>query len=735
MANLTAGFTDDSALGAVERAGQSYNVDGANVSDPVTGTVFGSINFEAVEQVDVNMFGAMAEYGAFTGASLNMVTKSGGNEFSGEVNYFAQRVDWVSDNTTNYEQLSQPTAADINDYNFVLGGPIMRDKIWFLANYKHENSITKRGTLDGPIDQEETPRQTYGKVTARWDDRNLTTAAWTRFERGRSHRVAYGSWATNHEDGLWQQVTESDNYLMTHSFVLTDDIIIEGKLVRFFGNFDLWPRVEGPTLYNYDTREYDHSLSRTDLYERNRDDFLATVSYYNDDLNGTHSFKIGFNFEDSYGFRFYSHKLRQYIRNGDWYRWLDYGEYEGGTVIQRYAAFIQDSWAVNDNLTLNLGFRWDRTQLRADRADHGGLANGQDPFLTFNDPALRLGFAYDLFGDGKTVLKGFYGRYYEAVVNGNTEPMITNTPQTLDYRWDGSEWILYYASGGSQPGQYEIDPDIANQYTEGFTVSVDRELTPVIGASASFIYKWDDNILGAVYPNETWDEVQVDDQYYTGVIYDNLSEGSPEYYTNPTTDDKGVLIEPQRKYWALRLELKKRMSDNYSFRASYVYSRSTGIASNGSYGVIQGFNTWSDPNSYINDDNDARQPRDIPHDLKLMVTWNAPLDLLVSPILTYRSGRPYVPFVELGNDNITIPIYRNDGKDRYDNQLNLDLRIDKYFVFKDRYRIGVVFDIFNVFNDDAATGHVTHAITSSRYEEVSSIVGPRFYQVGVRLLF
>jgi hypothetical protein len=118
-----------------------------------------------------------------------------------------------------------------------------------------------------------------------------------------------------------------------------------------------------------------------------------------------------------------------------------------------------------------------------------------------------------------------------------------------------------------------------------------------------------------------------------------------------------------------------------------------------------------------------------------MVTWSAPFDLMVSPVLTYRSGRPYTPFVELGNDNISIPIYHPDGKDRYDNQLNLDLRVDKFFMFKDRYRIGVVLDIFNVFNDDAATSHITHAITSSRFEEVSGIVGPRFYQIGVRLLF
>jgi len=739
MPNIVAGFNDNSALGAVEQASQTYSTDGINVSDPSTKTIFSSINMEAVEQMDVAMFGAPAEYGSFTGAALNVVTKSGGNEFHGEVNYFMQSVDWVSDNTADYEQygISAPTASKLTDPNFAVGGPVLQDRIWFFFNFNYQKWETERELIDDVVTQVENPKRSFLKFSARWDDRNITYFSWIYYKRDRSHRVAYGSWRTNNEDSLWQQVSQSDTFLIQHSYVITENLILEGRWGGFRGGFDLWPRVEGPMIRDYDTGNHlARSLSRSDLYNRPRDEYLVTLAYFNDDLHGTHSFKFGVNYERHMGNRFYTHTENIYYRNGQPYRWYDYGEYEGGRVRKRIAGFVQDSWSLSSRLTLNLGFRIDRWWAEADDPTLGGLA-GSDTFMHMTDPAYRLGFAYDLFGDGSTVLRGFFGRYYEGVVSGNIEPMVTSVPPSRQYRWDGSAWYLYSQYGGSQPGEYEIDPNVSNQYTEGIMLGLERELMPNLAGALTFIYKWDNNQLGVIFPNATWNQYQANfsnaNGSYNGIYYDDIQFGIPEYYTNPKKGDHGITEDLFRHYWALAFELTKRMSDNWSMYANYTFSRNNGTVYNTSYGVIQGFDTWNNPNDWINAV--GRLGMERPHVFKFSGTYIAPFEIYISPIITYMSGRCYGLYYRPGGSDTDLLIKPVDGTDRYDYQLDVDLRLEKSFSFMDRFRVGVIFDVFNLFNDDAVTGHSNHRINSSTFERPTSIVRSRYYQLGFRFLF
>ena len=567
MPNLSAGFTNDSAMGGIQRSGNALNMDGAIIHDPTTKTVFASVNMEAIEQVDVAMFGSNAEYHSFTGASLNMITKSGGNEFSGEANYFFQSTEWVSDNTERHadDGVTLPTASRLSDPNFSLGGPIIKDRIWFFGNFNYQKEETQREILTGFITQVEDPKRLFLKLSSRWDERNISYFSYTWYERDRSHRTSTGTWRQNIENSLYQQVSDGNTYLLQHSFVLTDDIIIEGRWSSFDGGFDLTPRVDGPMLRDYPSGNMlpDSKLGKTDKTDRPRDTFLGTMNYYNDQLSGSHSMKFGLEYENNKSNREFDHRRYFRIRNGVNYRWYDYGAYSGGRVVERIGGFAQDSWSVNDKLTLNLGFRYDSWWSSANDPEDGGLA-GADTFRKMKDPAYRLGFAYDLFGDGKTIMRGFVGRYYEGLVSGNINPMITSVPPTTQYRWNGSEWYVYSVSGGSQPGAYYLDPDTENQYTEGIMVGVERELNQNMSGSFTFVYKHDKNQIGEVYPNGTWEEgtASFSNQYgsYNGVYYYDYRTANPETYTNPHKGDHGVLEEPFRKYWGYIFDFKKRMS-------------------------------------------------------------------------------------------------------------------------------------------------------------------------------
>jgi hypothetical protein len=291
---------------------------------------------------------------------------------------------------------------------------------------------------------------------------------------------------------------------------------------------------------------------------------------------------------------------------------------------------------------------------------------------------------------------------------------------------------LWNISGGT--GNTLIEDDMNNMYSEGITVGIDRELMPNLAGSVTFIYRKDNNIIGMLDLDATWDQATAnfsnENGSYNGVYYPNYNGGAREQISSVEEGDIGVLAEPYRDYMGIMFALNKRMSDNWSLRANYTYSVNEGTLGQG-YGVIQGFGTYSDPNGWINSDGKAGLDR--PHQLKISGTYIAPFDIFISPVFTYYSGTPWTKSVTLGDTNVWIE--PRDGDNRHDDQMNLDLRVEKAFIFQEKYRLGFMFDVFNAFNDDAITGYRSYDITSSNYLVESGVVGARFYQVGVRLIF
>ena len=742
LPNLSAGFTDNSGLGGVQSDGNSFNIDGVDVTDRWTAYLGTSMNIEAVEQVDVALFGAQAEYSGFTGAALNVVTKSGGNDFHGEVNYFMQRVGWVSDNTGNYTQygITAPTASRLDNPNFALGGPILRDKVWFFTNFNFTKSATERQLIDETITQTLDPKRFFLKLSGQWDKRNITYFSFQWYKHFNSHRRYNGGWRSNYESSLWEQPMNYKTYQLQHTYILSDDFVLEGRYYKQNYHYENKPKLPNgqnlPCLWDnaWGVMLPGSSAMRWDIADRPLNSLLVTLNYFNDNLGGSHSMK--------YGFDWYSAATPRYMSLTNWQdTWMgepwwkyDMGVRDGGTTIKNYAFFVQDSWSMTDKLTLNLGVRYDRTSLSPYDASNSPSGT-TDSFATMGQPAYRLGFAYDLFGDGKTVIRGFAGRYYEGVQTGNTESLSIKMPPGKAYMWVDNEWVLQYMFGGST-GLFSISDDFTNQYTEGFSFGVDRELMENIAASFTFVYKKDSNIIGLISPAATWvmDQTSFSNENgsYNGSFYNNYNPGDYQLYTNPKKGNPGILEDPFRKYWGLLFEFNKRMSENWSLKANYTYSRNTANWEQWS-GAFWGGNDVSNPNRYINSGGRAYLER--PHVLKLSGTYIVPFDIFISPVVTYYSGTPYGLYYRPTSTSGSLLIKEIDGTDRYDSRFNVDLRLEKSFTFADRLRAGIIFDAFNLFNDDAVTGYNSTLITSSNFLIPSSIVDARFYQLGFRLTF
>ncbi|NLH77888.1 MAG: carboxypeptidase regulatory-like domain-containing protein, partial [Acidobacteria bacterium] len=153
IVNLAPGVTDNVAYGASQNTGIAYSMDGVNVADPEAGSAWVFSDHNVIEEAKVMGIGLPAEYGNFTGVIFNLVTKSGGNQFSGhfEFNFQGYRADskfWQATNNQDYlddfPSLTSPSAK-LMDINAHVGGPIVKDKLWFYGGgqfYRTQNRPT-----------------------------------------------------------------------------------------------------------------------------------------------------------------------------------------------------------------------------------------------------------------------------------------------------------------------------------------------------------------------------------------------------------------------------------------------------------------------------------------------------------------------------------------------------------------------------------------------------------------
>ncbi len=153
IVNLAPGVNDNVAYGASQNTGIAYTMDGVNVADPEGGSAWVFSDYNIIEEAKVMGIGLPAEYGNFTGVIFNLVTKSGGNEFSGhfEFNFQGYQADskfWQANNNAAYlddfPALTSPSSK-LMDINGHIGGPIVKDKLWFYVGgqfYRTQNRPT-----------------------------------------------------------------------------------------------------------------------------------------------------------------------------------------------------------------------------------------------------------------------------------------------------------------------------------------------------------------------------------------------------------------------------------------------------------------------------------------------------------------------------------------------------------------------------------------------------------------
>jgi hypothetical protein len=733
LLNYLPGINSGSAFGGNEDYGSALLLDGVDTRDPDAGSAWTFFNFDLVDEVQVGGVGAPAEYGAYTGAIVNTITKSGGNRFTGLFDAYWTRNSFSSDNVSAADKEANPALADpavINkrlDLTAQLGGPIIQDKLFFYFSTQRYQQIDNPS---GPRTRhtEVSPR-VNGKLT--WqptsNDNVSFNFQWDYYNQ--TGRSTIGTTIDTDQQTLQQDSPEAV-WGVQWRHLFGPSTFSEIKYTGWWGYYYLDPVSSIPVDFDGTTSAYSGGGAWYYLADRGRNQVNASISHYAEAF-GKHDLKFGLEVERSkvrsqygYGNGFYYYDYTAYYPARQYLTYSYSYDIEGRN--QRESLYAQDAWNPTERLTINAGVRVDFDRGRSPVLD-------KKVYSTTNW-APRIGFAYDLTGDGKTVLKGHYGQYYDGIYFFQYSAGVPGIEDSVGYFYDpagdvcGPLGNCFTEFTRSPTPIATIDPDIKHPRVDEWTAGIERELAPDVRLSVTGIWRQDKNIQGAVYPDARWTRTTLTsadtgaDATLNGIpvtAYQWVNQDESENNYLITNVDGFQYLAPdgsvlatanaERKYKGVMFVLDKRFSNRWQGRVSYVWSKSEGVIDNlnaDTYGGAAWAPFWQTPTlSTVN--TFGRTTNDRTHELKVYATWQVPkIDVGLNAYYRFLSGRTYAPYQRFSSSDINYP--RSGGRAPYlvprgsrrlDSESYLDLRLEKIFpVGEGTDRLSIYADVQNLFN-------------------------------------
>ncbi len=719
-----------SAFGS-ERKSNAYYINGIDISAPSTGAAWPWPMPDIIEELEVTGIGAPAEYGNFEGAVINVVSKSGSNNFHGAVKYFMQTDSLTAINTPKEKW---PFHRDHwHDAVFVLGGPIIKDKLWFFGSIQHQVDSSS-GTGADPAYPVE-----Y-KMAPTWDFK-------LDYQLGKKDKLSlfahfehYESPATTTEFTPIETVSFEKAPAIAPTLewlhMVNDNTYFEVKYGGFY-TYLKWDPVKGnmTTPGHVDWGTGYASVNATYFYhwKTNRTQVNANISHYAQDfLNGHHEFKAGVQF--SHG---YSDYINGYIGGVAYYDWMNepYVAYfrtpsHFGGMADQLGFFVDDSWQVSDRLTANLGLRFDYNhasipdfnELDKFEKPTGKKVPGIPDVANWKQISPRIGINYQLTADRKTLLRLSFGRYTKGLVLGD---VTAATPAqgilyVYGYNFDTNAYdqFIYDYNPLTDIG---IDKKLKAPYTYQFSAALEREVFQDFSLSATFIYKINKNRIDRVNTAAQYEQIPfVDPSTGNTIMVYNQLEPLDNFYliTNPGDEIT---------YKGLMLVANKRFSHNFQLYGSFTWSKA--------WWKPKGFR---DKNELINSEGPLRilEARDRRWMFKMGGVYMAPLGIILGTNIIYQQGSPWERTVLVPGLNQGPKFIRPEarGSRRTPNQLYFDVKVEKAFKIK-KYSLEFSCDIINVFNKDTNLDYASTLIESPSWMIPTNIIMPRRAMLGVKFIF
>jgi hypothetical protein len=732
----------------------AFQYDGLDVSAPSFGGPFDWPNFDMMQEMQVKSVGASAEYAGFQGGVINLVLKSGSNQFKGSGSFYGIW-DSLQGNNTPWEEFPRRTDHRL-DYNYSFGGPIVKDKLWFQYIAEHIRWERSDG-LGVPPDAMDKTRiwRPFIKVDARPTNKDSFSVHyndcrdWWGYGAGTLVPPSTASVEIGIDPVItaqWSHIFNSTTLLDVKGggvYINKDYVPQQGDL-RTPGHRDVLTSVQSVN------RPYANVKDR-----ENRQNINATLSHTATDfIKGTHEFKFGvqltpWNTSTIRGG--YASGKSYYDLAGSPYYILTQEPYAQGGTIKMYGVFVQDDWTFN-RATVNLGLRYDRAdgsvpsldQLDSTLTPTGKSFPGVPNVFTFNNVSPRLGVAIKLDESARTVLKGHWGRYYSKMIAPQFQG-ISPGNSTYDYFFfndaTGKYDIPYYSI--DPKANYGVDPNLTNQWVDQYFVGLERQLQPNFGINVSFLAKKESNFIRVKDVGATYAEIPFEDtttgRPETLSVFNRIAGESLYQVTNRNDLDQD--------YKSFTIEANKRLSSRWQLQASYTWQRNLifarGTVNSQGFGFLSQRAYGYDPNDLINAY--GRSAVDSTNAVRLSGTWQAPFGIHVGATYFGDSGRPYGRIIRVPasvlNQGSRLVLTEKRGTEEMPALHNVKMRIDKAFPFaRQGMRLRLSLDVQNLFNLDTPNDIQNNSSVENYYTGVGhvgvlNVVSPRQAQVGIRFEF
>jgi Carboxypeptidase regulatory-like domain/TonB dependent receptor len=765
----------------------NITVDGGDNKDNAVGGILQNFSMEGIQEFALSTQRFSAANGRSGGALLSVVSKSGTNELHGSIFGFF-RDDKLNANApallAKANPLLFPNSSDAvkppfsrQQFGGSIGGPIKKDKAFFFGTVEHTR---ERGNsiVPGSDQADIALLEPFGYQAVRFLPQPYNDTVYTikgDFKLNSKHTLVT-RFAGQNNNGLNDQagflvvrtdLSGGNKTLNTlYSFLANETWVVNTRTVNQF-------------IYQYSTFD-NQILATTNLpllvfpngisVGRNGNVPQETIQkkhQFRDDLTynrGNHGFKFGGDFvwEPTLGGIFAFNSAPEYDFNFDIRDILtdpaDFpqGLNTPGTVAdillsggdpsfnlrdgaKQFAWYVQDDWKVTPRFTLNIGVRYDvdlgffdsghQANNRALRAlqiigsPYGRVAQDDK-----NNYSPRIGFAWDLKGNAKSVLRGGYGIYYDqsflnvplfAIQQANPEIYATFLNDADGLSLSSPPPTVPRPLVNPLPGTRGriIDPNFESPYTQQWNMGYAQELGKNMALEFDYVH-----ILGL--------------HEFTGLDI-NPKIGPLINAQRTTTSSLPRVLSPlfaahaaeliaafgtatpfaritaaqsvgRSRYDAFTVSFRRRYANKFQLNAHYTYSKARawfGLAGDFGNQPQNVFNEWDPTENFGPTDADER------HRFVFSGIFDLKWGFQLAPIFQAASPRPYSVFPSCGcdinRDGVTVDRDSRDGNDQHhlppntlrgDNFSQLNVRVSKFFNFGEQKKLGLFFEAFNVFN-------------------------------------
>ena len=638
-----------------------FLVDGQNDNDSRRGGSQGTqarVSLDSMAEYQVQTHTYAAEYGGSTGVVVNSVTKSGSNKLSGRVFEYYQSDKLQATNYFLKLAGDENPESGSNVYGGSLGGPIVPNKLFYFFNYEGTRaneaanlsfpaaaaplavSYSTTTAFHGP--------NTFARFDYHMNDNNQISFRWTReaiiterdsieddlaildaarHENDSGDQVFSGSWTSvvnNHTTNELKVGHVRENLLQGPSSLFDDN----WSFIGFAGvdPFNVGAQNNHPDFIAGPRNTYAQDLIRDVTVD-------DTLTWLKTGWGGDHTFKVGaaysrngalpqgtaanftglFTFPTDAAFNPANPATYPY-RFG-----ISMGQYDFEEIDHRVSGYFQDKWQVNNRLTLNLGLRYDRQDLTPKSKDAFGP---------------RVGVAYEITGDGKTVARGGFGKVYQYQQLAVLQALMQRTVIAPTFAYDTTQVTSPAITGtfpvgpnanataclnpipSSTPGEAVISPacraflqtqrasvlaggvvnstttgplvdgDRRMAYTWAFSVGIKRELIQNMAVSLDYVGNRGRANTGVIDINEGPVNPATGRVTRLGVnVFDPTGELVPpeargttfnQFNQNQTTELGSAL---DTTFNSLEIGLEKRYSKRWAGRVSYTLAHCYDVAS------------------------------------------------------------------------------------------------------------------------------------------------------------